>query len=47
MYEIAREMNFDGKASRNKSFRDRSLIRLLTPPGVLICVVSRNKIFII
>ena len=36
MYDFAKEMNFDIKAQGNKSTRDRTLIKLLKPPGLIV-----------
>ena len=36
MYDFAKEMYFDVKATSNKSTRDRSLRRLLISPGILL-----------
>ena len=47
MYDFAKEMYFDVKALGNKSTRDRTLIKLLKSPGLMIsaCGVS-NTIFL-
>ena len=36
MYDLAKEMNFDLNAQGNKSALDRSLIKLLKPPGLMV-----------
>ena len=36
MYDFAKEMYFDERAPGNKSTRDRSLIRLLKSPGIIV-----------
>ena len=36
MYDFAKEMHFDPKASGNKSTRDRKLIKLLNSPGLMV-----------
>ena len=36
MYDFAKEMFFDEKALGNKSTRERSLIRLLESPGIMV-----------
>ena len=36
MYDFAKEMNFDQKAAGNKSTRDRTLIKLLKSPGLIV-----------
>ena len=40
MYDFAKEMNFDLKAIRKKSTRDRTLIKLLKSPAVMVSRVS-------
>ena len=45
MYEFAKEMNFDLKAQGNKSTRDRTLIKLLKSPAIMVSGVS-NTIFL-
>ena len=44
MYDFAKEMNFDLKARGNKSTRDRTLIKLLKSPGLMVSAsgVSRT-----
>ena len=46
MYDFAKEMHFDLKAVGNKSTRDRTLIKLLKSPGLML-QVFQNNIFII
>ena len=44
LYDFAKEMNFDLKAQGNKSTRDRTLIKLLKSPGLMVsasCVPKR------
>ena len=36
MYDFAKEMHFDTKAQGNKSTRDRTLIKLLKSPGLMV-----------
>ena len=36
MYDFAKEMHFDAKASGNKSIRDRKLIKLLNSPSLMV-----------
>ena len=36
MYDFAKEMHFDPRASGNKSTRDRKLIKLLKSPGLIV-----------
>ena len=42
MYDFAKEMHFDPKASGNKSTRDRKLIKLLESPAILASGVSKT-----
>ena len=46
MYDFAKEMNFDTKAQGNKSTRDRTLLKLLKSPGLMVSAsgVSKTKI---
>ena len=46
LYDFAKELYFDVRAPGNKSTRDRSLIKLLKPPGKIFSVsfVSRKSI---
>ena len=48
MYNFATEMNFDLKAQGNKSTRDRTLIKLLTKPGLTVfaSVVSKTLVLL-
>ena len=45
MYDFAKEMHFDPKASGNKSTRDKKLIKLLNSPGLIVSAsgVSKTK----
>ena len=43
MYDFAKEMNFDLKAPGNKSTRDRSLIKLLKSPGLMVSASGVSK----
>ena len=43
MYDFAKEMHFDPKASGNKSTRDRKLIKLLNSPGVMVSASGVSK----
>ena len=43
MYDFAKEMHFDPKASGNKSTRDRKLIKLLNSPGLMISASGLSK----
>ena len=36
MYDFAKELNFDLKAQGNKSTRDRTLIKVLKSPGLMV-----------
>ena len=44
MYDFAEEMHFDLKAQGNKSTGDRTLIKLLKPPSLMVSasVVSKT-----
>ena len=42
MYDFAKEMHFDPKASGNKSTRDRTLINLLNSPRIMASGVSKT-----
>ena len=44
MYDFANEMNFDIKAQGNKSTRDRTLIKLLKSPSLLLSASGVSKI---
>ena len=43
MYGFAKKMNFDLKASGNKSTRDRTLIKLLKSPGLMVSASGLSK----
>ena len=43
MYDFAKEMHFDPKASGNKSTRDRKLITLLNSPGLMVSPSGVSK----
>ena len=43
MYDFTKEMNFDTKSLRNKSTRDRTLIKLPKSPGSMISVSGVSK----
>ena len=43
MYDFAKEMYFDTKALGNKSTRDRSLIKLLKSPGLMVSASGVSK----
>ena len=43
MYDFAKEMHFDTKAQGNKSTRDRTLIKLLKSPGLIISASGVSK----
>ena len=43
MYDFAKEMNFDTKALGNKSTRDRTLIKLLKSPGLMVSASGVSK----
>ena len=43
MYDFAKEMHFDPKASGNKSTRDRRLIKLLNSPGLIVSASGVSK----
>ena len=48
MYDFAKEMNFDTKSLGNKSTRDRTLIKLIKSPGLMVSASGgKNNIFII
>ena len=47
MYDFAKELNFETKAKSNKSTRDRSLIKLLKSPGLMVSASgTSSKIFL-
>ena len=43
MYDFAKEMNFDMRALGNKSTRDRTLIKLLKSPGLMVSASGVSK----
>ena len=43
MYDFAKEMHFDLKAQGNKSTRDRTLIKLLKSPGLMVSASGVSK----
>ena len=43
MYDFAKQMHFDPKASGNKSTRDRKLIKLLNSPGLMVSASGLSK----
>ena len=43
MYDFAKEMNFDTRALVNKSTRDRTLIKLLNSPGLMVSASGISK----
>ena len=43
MYDFAKEMTFDLKAQGNKSTRDRTLIKLLKSPGLMVSASGVSK----
>ena len=43
MYDFAKEMNFDTKAQGNISNRDRTLIKLLNSPGLMVPASGVSK----
>ena len=43
MYDFAKEMHFDPKASGNKSTRDRKVIKLLNSPGLMVSASGISK----
>ena len=43
MYDFAKEMHFDPKASGNKSTRDRKLLKLLNSPGLIVSASGVSK----
>ena len=43
MYDFAEEMHFDTKAQGNKSTRDRTLIKLLKSPGLMVSASGVSK----
>ena len=47
MYDFAKEMNFDPKTIGKKSTRDKSLIKLLKSPGLIVSASSVSKTIIL
>ena len=47
LYDFAKEMHFDPKASGNKSTRDRKLIKLLNSPGLVVSASGLSKTIIL
>ena len=43
MYDFAKEMNFDMRVQGNKSTRDRTLIKLLKSPGLMVSASGVSK----
>ena len=43
MYDFAKEKNFDLKAQGNKSTRDRTLIKVLKSPGLMVSASGFSK----
>ena len=43
MYDFAKEMHFDTKAQGNKSTRDKTLIKLLKSPGLMVSASGVSK----
>ena len=43
MYDFAKEMHFDPRASGNKSTRDKTLIKLLNSPGLIVSALGVSK----
>ena len=43
MYDFAKEINFDTKALVNKSIRDRTLIKLLKSPSLMVSASGVSK----
>ena len=43
MYDFAKEMNFDQKAVGKKSIQDRTLIKLLNSPGLMVSASGVSK----
>ena len=43
MYDFAKEMNFDTKAQGNKSTRNRTLIKILKSPGLMLSASGVSK----
>ena len=49
LYDFAKEMHFDERGQGRKSTRDRTLIKLLKTPGLIVSAsgVSKTSVFII
>ena len=45
MYEFAKEMHFDIRGVGNKSVRDRTLIKILKSPGLMVSASGISKTF--
>ena len=43
MYDFAKEMNFDIKAQGNKSTRDRTLVKILKSPRLMVSALFDSK----
>ena len=43
LYDFAKDMNFDTKALLNKSTRDRTLLKLLNSPGLMVSASGVSK----
>ena len=43
MYDFAKEMHFDMKAPGNKSTRDKTLIKLIKSPGLIVSASGVSK----
>ena len=43
LYDFSKEMNFDTKAQANKSTRDKTLIKMLKSPGLMISASGVSK----
>ena len=43
MYDFAKKMHFDTKAQGNKSTRDRTLIKILKSPGLMVTASGVSK----
>ena len=50
LYEVSKEMHFDMKATGNQSIRDRTLLKMLKSPGILVSAsgvsLSHKTIFL-
>ena len=47
MYDFAKEMNFDLKATGNKTTRNRTLVKLLKTPGLMASALGVSKILVL